>query len=86
MTNSPINNTVVDTTLREKGALHFLSDKMEATAKMVGDAITNNTGLYGQRVGAIVLGQLRKKGLVMRLSELNAWRLTREGREYVKTR
>lgn len=75
---------------KEDYCLRWLSDKMEATAFMVGRAIWdhgfNQGGSYLPGLGAAVLGSLRKKGLVMRLPELNAWRLSKEGRDYVSKR
>ena len=72
-------------TEKQKACIEFLSDKMEATAKMVGCAIEPRS-LNPTGKGAVTLGRLRKMGFVMKLPELNAWRLTREGREYVATR
>lgn len=77
-----INNRVTE---KQKICMAFLSDKMEATAKMVGYAIEPAT-LNPTGKGARMLGRLRKMGFVMKLPELNAWRLTREGREYVTPR
>lgn len=66
----------------EQICLDYLSDKMEVTSTMLGRGINphskNPTGL-----GAAALGRLRRKGFVMRLPELNAWRLTKAGRELV---
>lgn len=75
-------------TEKESKALKYLSNKMEATSKMVGDAITVGDAigvrpLNPANCGARILGNLYKKDLVMRLPDLNAWRLTREGREYL---
>lgn len=71
---------------KEKSCILFLSNKMEATAGMVGVAIANRLVSWPTRLGAGVLGSLHKKGYVMRLPELKAWRLTRKGREYVNKR
>lgn len=77
---------------KEEICLKFLSDKMEATANMVGIAIVEITnqpvgkyysGHWYSRIGGTALGNLRKRNLVMRLPELNAWRLTKEGRELI---
>ncbi len=74
----------------EKSCMKFLSNKMEATAHMVGCEIyrqfyemapTNFT-----HIGSGILSSLHRKGLVMRLPELKAWRLTKEGRQYVGAR
>ncbi len=76
-------------TPREKICIAFLSNKMEATAKMVGVAICAKTKQevwpgWEFNIGGPVLGNLRKKGLVMRLHDLRAWRLTADGREVAK--
>jgi hypothetical protein len=73
-------------TERQRICLEYLSDKMEATAVMVGRVICvklNDTWLSYQHVGVGALIALEKKGLVMRLPELRAWRLTKEGREWI---
>lgn len=79
---------------RKEGiCLDFLSDKMEATSYMVGMGIlrVTHTGFSFPEhkytyLGSGVLGHLNKKGFVMRLPELKAWRLTRKGRDYVSKR
>lgn len=72
--------------------MQFLSDKMEATAKMVGRAIVDitkqkpgpwQTTYFYSRIGAMVLGRLCQKNMVMRIPKLNAWRLTTKGREWI---
>ncbi len=73
-------------TAMERACIEFLSGKMDATAEMVGRV------LYKQfyeaalpnyaHIGSGVLSSLRRKGLVMRLPELRAWRLTKEGMQY----
>lgn len=73
---------------KEQIALEYLKPRMEATAAMVGKAIIEqySGGKIGSNyssVGAAILGRLRYLGLVYRLPELNAWRLTREGRAKV---
>lgn len=72
------------TTAREIACLLYLSDKMEATARMVGMEIKRLGFKCGEKttaVGSALLGGLRKKELVMRLPDLNAWRLTAQGRK-----
>lgn len=68
-------------------AMEYLSPRMEATALMVGKAILaeyeGKVGGNYSSVGASILGRLRYLGLVYKLPELNAWRLTKEGREKV---
>lgn len=74
-------------TPRQKVIIQYLSDKMEATAEMVGGALKEagyDPLSHTYAMGRSVLGVLKKKGLVMRLPELNAWRLTKEGRAYIK--
>ena len=73
-------------TERELICLGFLENKMELTASMVGKAIyVADPSLGGgsnlSSIGANVLGCLRKRGLVTRSSDLNAWRITVTGRE-----
>lgn len=72
-------------TPNKKAVLHFLSNKMEATAEMVGVGIYPDWWpLDSKRKGASAfLGQLKYLDMVMRLLELKAWRLTAKGREYV---
>lgn len=72
-------------TSAQRAVLRFLSDKMEADIWMIADAVIGtNQSRPAQRAGC-VMAHLRRNGLVMRLPELNAWRLTKEGREYVRT-
>lgn len=73
-------------TSKEDACIHFLSNKMEATAGMVGVNIYNRLVRNPAHIGASVLGNLYKKGFVMRLPELCAWRLTKKGRDYVSKR
>lgn len=68
---------------KDQIAMEYLSDKMEATAEMVGEHLVGKSKSYATRCGAAVLGRLRVQGLAMRLPELNAWRLTAEGRAKV---
>ncbi len=85
---------MTDKLSRKEGlCLEFLSDKMEATSYMIGKGIlrVTHTGFSFSdhkytALGSGVLGHLHKKGFVMRLSELCAWRLTKKGREYVSKR
>lgn len=70
-------------TFNERIALVYLSSKMEATAIMIGHAIWGKCQSYpAQRAGG-VLRSLNKRGLIMHIPELKAWRLTRKGREWV---
>jgi hypothetical protein len=77
-------------TERERICLAFLDDKMEATAAMIGKAIYNQISSRHRggsnliAIGANVAGNLRKRGLVVRLSDLRAWRITAAGREAIK--
>ncbi len=68
---------------RELICLQYLSNKMEATALMVGENLAREG--YGNRYaygsGRVMMGNLKKKGFVMRLPDLKAWRLTKQGRE-----
>lgn len=73
-------------TERERLTIAFLSNKMEATSAMIGEHI--NKGLNGRDwrasyVGGSIVSKLRKKGIVMHIPELNAWRLTKEGRDLI---
>lgn len=70
-------------TKKQKLCLNYLSDKMEANAAMIGEAIYGSYSAYLPTKGAAVAGHLVRKGLVMRIPELNAWRLTGKGREWV---
>ncbi len=63
--------------------LRFLSDKMEATAEMIGRHLLGDNCTYSTRSAAAILGFLREHDLVMRIPELNAWRLTKKGRDMV---
>lgn len=63
--------------------LKFLSTKMEVTAEMVGHHLYGKHSSYSTKSAAALLGQLREHDLVMRIPELKAWRLTKEGREWV---
>lgn len=66
-------------TWREKDAIRYLRMGL-MDARMIGEHIaTGNENPI--RVGASIMGRLRKKKLVMRLPDLCAWRLSRAGRE-----
>lgn len=69
-------------TPNKKEVLKFLSNKMEATAEMVGHHLYGKCHSYSTRSAAALLGQLRENDFVMRIPELKAWRLTRKGREW----
>lgn len=69
---------------RDLVVLHFLDNgRMEATARQVGEELGRHGMCCGAylAVGTGVLVDLRKRGLVMRLPDLNAWRITKAGRE-----
>lgn len=84
----------MDRLSRKEGlCLEFLSDKMEATSYMIGKGILRitHTGFSFPdhkyiSLGSGLLGHLHKKGFVIRIPELKAWRLTRKGRDYVSKR
>lgn len=68
---------------REKIVLRFLDDgRMGATVKQIGVHLQRHGMCPGgyQAVGAGIVASMRKKGLVMRLSDLRAWRITKDGR------
>ncbi len=69
----------------ERKVLEFLSDKMEAHAKIIGEYITKTIpelkDKYPISMGASVCGKLRRKGYVLRIHELNAWRISMKGRD-----
>jgi len=70
-------------TNRECIVLTYLSPLMEASARMIGEHVLTHGLRGGSNCGAIggaICGRLYKRGLVMYLFELNAWRITREGR------
>jgi hypothetical protein len=77
---------MMNLTTREQICLEFLSmGLMEATSHQIGKAIyarmNGNGGSNLTAIGANVVGRLRPRGLVMFLSDLNAWRITKAGRE-----
>lgn len=55
--------------------LYYLSEKMEANVAMISEHIHRNKSMT-----ALVLRELHKKGLVLRLPELKAWRISKDGR------
>ena len=71
-------------TERERICLRYLSDKMEATARMIGEEIwrvqEKADGGNKAAIGAAVVGRLRKRRLVSYLPDLRAWRISRRGR------
>lgn len=74
---------------REKICLEYLSNKMEATARMCGHEIYDRTiskrgGSNLSAIGSNVLGALAKRGLVLRVPELKAWQISIEGRKALK--
>lgn len=67
----------------ERIALIYLSGVMEATAPMIGRRIYDAGYALGsnlQGIGSNAIGRLRKRGYISRVTELNAWQITREGR------
>lgn len=68
-----------DLTDAQVRALGFLADKMWASARMVGGAIGEDYEDRQQRCGALVLGYLRRIGLVSR-DKQRLWRITAAGR------
>ena len=75
----------VELSLREKATVAYLRPLMEANARMIGEHLCGQpAGSRGNRsvlaVGSAAVRGLRAKGLVYRLPELNAWRLTAAGR------
>ena len=72
-------------TERERICLLYLSEKMEATAAMIGRAVYDQASSPGgsnlSAIGAAIVGRLCKRGLVTHIPELNAWRISAAGRE-----
>lgn len=72
---------------REYLCLRYLDPLMEASAFTIGRYIRTNLenprsgGSNFIAIGANVAGRLQKRGLVTRLPDLNAWRITAAGRE-----
>lgn len=72
---------------QEHAALAYLNTRMEAGAQSIGRAIYDaalGRGSNLAAIGAIVCAWLRKRGLVTRIPEPRAWRITREGRAVLK--
>jgi hypothetical protein len=71
-------------TERERICLAFLDGLMEANARTIGRYVWDHSAQKGGSnlgsIGGAVAGRLRKRGLVAYLPDLNAWRITREGR------
>lgn len=64
--------------------LQFLDGRMEANTRQIGTHLVGRPSVRGSNyvaVGAAVCARLRRQGFVMKLPELNAWRITRAGRE-----
>jgi hypothetical protein len=73
---------------RDMIVLRFLdTGRMEATTRQIGEELGRLGRCPGSytAVGAGVANSLKKRGFVMRLSDLNAWRITRAGREALHT-
>jgi len=75
---------MADLTLAQIRALRFLDDKMFANTRAIGAAILGDR--YAEQViscilfGTKVMSDLRRKGLVIYLSDVSAWRITAAGR------
>lgn len=70
-------------TEREKIVLRFLDEgRMERTASQIGHELARFGLCKGGyiAVGSSTAARMRKRGLVMRLPDLNAWRITKDGR------
>lgn len=63
----------------QKQCLLYLSDKMEANTKMMLEHLEIKE--HGLRKAAKMLEELYNQGLVTRITDLNAWRITKKGRE-----
>lgn len=72
-------------TPREYLCLRYLDPLMEADAFSIGRYIYANqaepAGSNLSAIGGAVVGRLRKRGLVIHIADLNAWRITAAGRE-----
>lgn len=80
------NNAGTPLTERERIVLLYLSPLMEANAMMIGEELWQACPGKGSNkiaLGAAVCGRLRKKGLISRVGELNAWSISRSGREAI---
>lgn len=74
----------------EEICLRFLSmGVMEANSRMLGEEIirrrTSRGGSNYAFLGANAAGRLKRRGLIHRLPDLNAWRISKAGREYLTT-
>lgn len=67
-------------TTKELAVLRYLSPLMEANSRMIGEALGDCDGRSPQAVAGAVCVNLRRRGLVTRLRDLNAWRITSAGR------
>lgn len=69
----------------ERAVLDFLDDsRMEANSRQIGEHIIRAGLTKGSNylaVGGALASRLRARALVMRISDLNSWRITRRGRE-----
>ena len=72
-------------TIREMSCLQYLSGMMEATGEMIGERVDPHSGrtsrgnaMIGNKVAR---GLMIGRGLTTHLSDLNAWRITKAGRE-----
>lgn len=72
--------------------LRYLDDKMEVTSKMIGEALAEKLGNpFGmwtaegrQKSAETVMANLRKRKLVTRILDINAWRITALGRSHLR--
>ena len=86
---SPVteNAVVPELNEREKRALLYLSPLMEANSRMIGEHLVGQPAGSCRSipaVGSAAVRGLHSKGLIYRISELNAWRLTAAGRALVR--
>lgn len=75
-------------TPRQITCLRFLTDKLFADSRMIGEQVWLKhpwRGSYRPSIGAGVAGSLRRKGLVTYLRDVQAWRITQEGRAALQT-
>jgi hypothetical protein len=75
----------MEVTDREYLCLQFLDPLLSADAYSIGRYIFANqlepAGSNLSAIGAAVAGRLRKRGLVTYLPDIEAWRITRAGRD-----
>lgn len=77
-------------TEREMLCLQFLDDRMDADVHQIGRYVRSNLydprsgGSNYQSIGSAICGRLRKKGFVVPMADLQAWRITKAGREALK--